>query len=208
MSQQIHIIEFLGMQDDPIQPTEFPKNINRSLMSSGVIPTDEQKITMVSLWLKSESPAEEWFNNIPTPKNKYMDFEQSFRQQFPNIERMKKTKLELETELVEMKIRVEELGKMEKYRGKDIYTHVVFAEKILDLVKQAKIKKTTTLGLFTLKDNLLEVLHEKVSENQSSWIKFVNAIKTVELGHIKEGVQEHKAWAVEADKIQSQLKFL
>ena len=122
-----------------------------------------------------------------------MDFEQSFRQQFLNIERMKKTKLELETELVEMKIRVEELGKMEKYRGKDIYTHVVFAEKILDLAKQAKIKKTTTLGLFTLKDNLLEVLHEKVSENQSSWIKFVNVIKTVELGHIKEGVQEHKA---------------
>ena len=189
MSQKIHIIEFSGMQDDPIQPTEFLKNINCSLMSSGVIPTDEQKITMVGLWLKLESLAEEWFNNITTPKNKYMEFEQSFRQQFSNIERMKKTKLELETELVEMKIRVEDLGKMEKYRGEDIYTHVVFAEKILDLVK---IKKTTTLGLSTLRDNLLEVLHEKVSENQSSWIKFVNAIKTVELGHIKEGVQKHK----------------
>ena len=180
------------MQDNPIQSTEFLKNINHSLMSSGVIPTDEQKITMVSLWLKSESLAEEWFNNITTPKDKYMDFKQSFRQQFPNIERMKKTKLELERELMEMKIRVEDLGKTEKYRGEDIYTHVVFAEKILDLVKQVKIKTMTTLSLFTLRDNLPEVLHEKVSENQLSWIMFVNVIKSVELGHIREGVRKHK----------------
>ena len=84
------------------------------------------------------------------------------------------------------------LGKTEKYRGKDIYTHVVFAERILDLVKQVKIKTMTTLGLFTLRDNLPEVLHEKVSENQLSWILFVNVINSVELGHIREEVRKHK----------------
>ena len=63
---------------------------------------------------------------------------------------MKKTKLELERELAEMKIKVEDLGTMEKYRGEDVYTHMVFAEKILDLAKQAKIETTRSLGLFTL----------------------------------------------------------
>ena len=37
---------------------------------------------------------------------------------------------------------MEELGKMEKYRGEDVYT----PEKILDLAKQAKIE-TSTSGL-------------------------------------------------------------
>lgn len=96
----------------------------------------------------------------------------------------------------------------QKYRGEDVYTHVVFAEKVLDLAKRAKIEATTTLGLFTLRDNLPEVLQEKVAENQTSWISFVNAIKSVELGHIREGVWKHRDKQVEADRIQSQFKLL
>ena len=87
-----------------------------------------------------------------------MDFEQSFKKWFPNIEKRKKTKLELEMELAEMRIKVEDLGKMEKYRGEDVYTHIVFTEKVLNLAKQVKIESMTTLGLFTLRNHLPEVL--------------------------------------------------
>ena len=63
-----------------IQPTEFLKNINCSFMSSGVTPTDDQKINTIGLWLKLESLAEEWFNDVNTPKDKYMNLEQNFEQ--------------------------------------------------------------------------------------------------------------------------------
>ena len=122
------------------------------------------------------------------PKSKYSEFEQSFRQHFPNVEKMKKMKLELERKLAEMRIKVKDLGMIEKYRGEDVYTHMVFAEKILDLAKQAKIETTTSLGLFMLQDNLPEVLREKVPEDQVSWMLFANAIKAVEMGYIREGV--------------------
>ena len=121
---------------------------------------------------------------------------------------LKQTNLELERELTEMRIKVEEEGKTEKYRGEDVYTHVVLAEKVLDLAKRAKIEATTTLGLFTLRDKLPEVLQEKVAENQTSWISFVNAIKSVELRHIREGVRKHREKQVEVDRIQSQFKLL
>ena len=134
-------------------------------MGLGVSPSDKQKITTVGLWLKSESPAEEWFNDATTPKIKYSDFEQSFKQRFLNIEKMKKTKLELERELAGMRIKTEDLGTIEKYRGEDVYTHVIFAEKVLDLAKHAKIETTASLGLFTLQDNLPEVLRERVPED-------------------------------------------
>ena len=48
-----------------------------------------------------------------------------------------------------MRIKKEELGKIEKYMGEDVYMHMVFAEKILDLAKQAKIK-TSTSGLWSV----------------------------------------------------------
>ena len=139
-----------GTQEDSIQPMEFLKSINCSFMGLGVVPTNEQRINAIGLWLKSDSPVEEWFNNMTTPKGKYANLEQSFKQCFPNIEKMKKDKLELERELVEMRIKPEELGITEKYQGEDIYTHIVFTEKVLNLAKQAKMETTTSLGLVTL----------------------------------------------------------
>ena len=82
--------------------------------------------------------------------NKYANLEQSFKQHFPNVEKMKKDKLELERELAEMRIKPEELGITEKYQGEDVYTHIVFAEKVLNLAKRAKMEMTTSLGLVTL----------------------------------------------------------
>ena len=63
---------------------------------------------------------------------------------------MKKSRLELERELVDMRIKPEDLGITEKYQGKEVYTHIIFTEKIIDLAKWAKIETTTSLGLFTL----------------------------------------------------------
>jgi hypothetical protein len=39
----------------------------------------------------------------------------------------------LERELGELRIETEDLRKMEKYMGEDVYMHVVFAKKILDI---------------------------------------------------------------------------
>jgi hypothetical protein len=89
-----------------------------------------------------------------------------------------------------MRIKTEELGKTEKYRGEDVHTHVVFAEKILDLAKQAKMEESTS-GLWKVREKLPETLREKIPEDQSSWREFAQAIKKVGMGHIREGVRKH-----------------
>jgi hypothetical protein len=90
-----------------------------------------------------------------------------------------------------MRISTEELGKTEKYRGEEVYSQMIFAEKILDLAKQAKIEITTS-GLWSVWDELPEVLREKIPEDQASWTAFAQAIKGVDMGHIREGVRKHK----------------
>ena len=77
---------------------------------------DDQKISLFELYLKSDSPAEDWYNDANTKKKTWLELEQGFKVRFPNIKKATKTAPELERELGAMRIRTEELGKTEKYR--------------------------------------------------------------------------------------------
>ena len=180
--------------------------IKRSFLANGTT-ADEQKIDLFELYLKSDSPAEDWFNDMKPQKKKWADLEQEFRNRLPNIKKATKTKPELERELGKMRIRMEELGKTEKYRGEKVHTHMVFAEKILDLAKQAKIEDSTS-GLWNVRDELPEVLQEKIPENQTSWKTFVQAIKDVNLGHIREGVRKYREKAAYDAQVKADINFI
>ena len=106
-----------------------------------------------------------------------------------------------------MRITTEELGKTEKYKGEDVYSHMVFAEKVLDLAKRAKIE-TTTSDLWSVRDELPEVLREKIPENQASWTAFAKAIKDVDMGHIREGVRKYKEKAANDAQVKADISFL
>jgi hypothetical protein len=204
--QQENITEFSGTQEDKIQPLDFLKKIKRAFLANGLT-TDDQKIGFFELYLKSDSPAEEWYNLNTTPKKAWPNLEQEFKTRFPNVKRATKTTHELERELGGMRILPEVLGKTEKYMGEDVYTHTIFAEKVLDLAKRAKVDSSTS-GLWEVRDNLPEVLREKIPENQQSWTAFAQAIKDVDLGHIREGVRKYKEKTAYEAKINADLNSL
>ena len=62
-------------------------------------------------------------------KEKWVELEQSFKTRFPNTKKATKTAPKLERELGAMRITMEELGKMEKYRREDVYMHMVLQRK-------------------------------------------------------------------------------
>ena len=200
------IPEFAGTQDDMIQPADFLKVIKRSFVANGMT-TSNQKLELFELYLKSDSPAEAWYNDKSTPKKTWAELEAEFRVKFPNIIKATKTKVEIERELAELKIKMEELGKTEKYRGEEVYTHVIFAEKILDLAKQAKMEESTS-GLWNVRDNLPETLREKIPEDQGSWREFTQAIKKIDMGHIRDGVRKHNEKTNHDAQINANLKLL
>ena len=201
-----NIPEFAGTQEDTTQPTEFLKMIKRSFLATATS-TNEQKIGLFELYLKSDSPAEEWFNDAKTPKGTWYELEQDFRTRFPNVTKATKTAPELERELGTMKITTEELGKTEKFRGEDVYTHTIFAEKILDLAKRAKVE-TSTSGLWKVRDELPEILREKIPEGQASWTAFAQAIKDIDMGHIREGVRKYQEKTADDAKVKADISFL
>jgi hypothetical protein len=201
-----NIPEFSGTQDDKSQPSDFLKAIKRAFLASGTT-TDDQKVSLFELYLKSDSQAEDWFNDAKTPKKTWAELEKEFKVKFPNVKKATKTAPELERELGAIRITTEELGKTEKYRGEEVYTHMIFAEKMIDLAKRAKIE-TSTSGLWSVRDELPELLREKVPENQTSWTAFAQAIKDVDMGHIREGVRKYKEKAANDAQVKADIKFL
>ena len=113
----------------------------------------------------------------------------------------------LERELGAMRIKTEELGKTEKYKGEDVHTHMVFTEKILDLAKRAKIEETTS-SLWNVRDELPEILREKIPEDQTSWTAFAQAIKDIDMGHIHEGVRKYKEKAASDAQMKADIIYL
>jgi hypothetical protein len=198
-----NIPEFSGMQEDKTQPSDFLKAVKRSFLASGAT-NDDQKIGLLELYLKSDSPAEEWYNDAIIP---WLELEKEFKVRFPNVKKATKTAPELERELGAMRIKTEELGKTEKYRGEEVHMHTIFAEKILDLAKRAKIE-TTTSGLWSVRDELPEVLREKIPEDQPSWTAFAQAIKNIDMGHIHEGVRKYKEKMAHEAQIKADISFL
>jgi hypothetical protein len=201
-----NIPEFAGMQEDTMQPLDFLKSVKRSFLTHGAA-TDEQKIDLFSLYLKTDSPAEDWFNDAKTLKKMWLELDQEFKARFPNIKKATKMAPELERELRAMRLTMKELEKTEKYRGEEMHIHMIFAEKILDLAKRAKVEKTMS-GLWSVRDELLEVLRERIPEVQADWIAFMQAIKGVDMGHIREGVRKYKEKAAHNAKVNADINFL
>src|SRR6202522_3786708 len=147
-----NIPEFAGTQEDTTHPTDFLKMIKRSFVATATS-TNAQQISLFELYLKSDSPAEEWFNDAKTPKGTWAELEQEFKNRFREPTKATTPETELEIIKGEMGMTTEELGKTEKYRGEEVYTHMIFAEKILDLAKRAKVE-TSTSGLCTVRERL------------------------------------------------------
>ena len=147
---------FSGEPDDDVQPGEFLKTFWR-FTTYACITESALIIESFGDHLKYVSPADEWFQELDTKDLAWKDVEAAFLSRFPPIKRAKRTETELERELCEMRLKVEDLGKKEKYVGEDVYTHVIFAEKALSLAKQEKIS-TGSNSIWKVRDKLPDII--------------------------------------------------
>ena len=99
---------------------------------------------------------------------------------FPGVQKAKKSLVDLERELSMLKLDKKTLATTMSYGGQDAWSHVVFAEKALDLAKQAGIEMTRS-SLTGVHDNLPTVFKEKISGSVASWETFCAEIKAVDI---------------------------
>jgi hypothetical protein len=178
---------------DTISSKTFMKKIHIQLRSDQIT-GDKDKIAALEDYLKENSPAEKWYHATTTGANPpvtWKQMEAAFVTRFPTPQEAERTPQEYERELLGMKLKVEELDTTVMVGGSQVFTHVQYASRLLELAKLAGIA-TTASGIWQARDSMPEVIREKVSATQKDWTAFTDAIKGIDCVHIREGAAKAK----------------
>ena len=138
-------------------------------------------------YLQANSVADEWYANLVNNEKKtWGDIENAFKR-WPRKKQVKKTDDEYEDEVLGRKLKMEDLGKKEKIMGREVYTHIAWADKMATLVKGAKWEKTTN-HLRQVRKDLPNILREKIGTGHDNWEDFLKSIWDVDVKYIKDSI--------------------
>jgi hypothetical protein len=115
----------------------------------------------------------------------------AFRKRWPRKKAIKKMLEEYEEEITGLHLKMEDMGKKEKIAGREVYSHIAWADKMLVIVQGAKLEETTTY-IGHIRKELPKLLREKVGAGHADWIKFLQAVREVDIDHIRDGVEVWK----------------
>ena len=175
---------FHGDRDDE-NPEDFLRAFYRRMGDK----TDEYRKSQFKYYLQADSIADEWYADLlDDDKKSWADIETAFAKRWPRKKLVKKTDDEYEDEILGRKLKTEDLGKKEKIAGREVYTHIAWADKMATTVKSAKLEKTTTY-IRQVRKELPSILREKIGTSHTNWDTFLQAVRDVDLDHIKEGVE-------------------
>ena len=92
-------------------------------------------------------------------------------------------------------MKMENLGKKETVGGKEVHAHIAWADDMEDIVRGAQLE-TTTNYISHVRKELPKLLREKVGTGHTDWTAFLQAVRDVDLDHIRDGVD---AWKKEEE---------
>ncbi|KAJ7233367.1 hypothetical protein C8J57DRAFT_1250022 [Mycena rebaudengoi] len=177
---------------EAVTPSTFIKWFRAHMRDLGGInaQTNAEKIDAFLDYLVEDSPAEKWFKAHQagaTAATTWQALEAAFHVRFPGPVKAERSAQEWERELVGMKLTLEELNTTVKIGGVDVFEHVHYAGRLLEVARLAGIDQTPS-GIWQSCDALPELLHEKVSSTHTNWAAYVAEIKVIDRVHIREGV--------------------
>ena len=190
-----HVTPFHGDKED-----ESPEDFLRAYYRRMGDKSDEFKKAQFPYYLQADSVADEWFADlIDQDKRSWSDIEKAFMVRWPRKKQTKKTDDEYEDEITGRKLKTEDLGKKEKIAGREVYTHIAWADKMTQSVKGARWEKTTN-QLRQVRKELPTILREKVGTGHADWNAFLKAVRDVDVEYIRDSIDIKNKEQAELDK--------
>ena len=207
-------------EDEDVMPTEQidpfhgdkedknPEDFLRSFFRRMGTASNDVRKQQFKYFLQADSAADEWFEELPlTDKKDWDAIEQAFNQRWPRKKAAKKTTEEYEEEITGLQLKMEDMGKKEKTGGREIYSHIAWADKMATIVKGAKLETTTTY-IGHVRKELPQMLKDKVGVAHKDWAAFLQAVHDVDLEHIKDRVNTWKKEQEEKDVLRKRIQQL
>jgi hypothetical protein len=138
------------------------------------ITDDGTKIDMLKHCLKSDSDTDEWYNQYikdyedSNTSLTWKQFERAFRAQFPALPCSKATVTNMAKEPTKMKLESDQLIKKHTVNGQEVYSHVAFAHKVLQLAQKIGIDTLVT-HIHQVYENLPEPIQSQVVSHLKDW---------------------------------------
>ena len=178
------VTPFHGDNEDE-NPEDFLRAFFRRMGSN----TDDTKKAQFPYYLQADSAADEWFADLQDDdKKSWTAIEAAFRKRWPRKKQAKKTAEEYEEEITEHKMKTVDLAKKEKVAGRDVYSHIAWADRMAIMVKGAKLQKTTT-HIRQVRKNLPTILREKIGAGHADWDEFLKAVRDVDVDYIRDSME-------------------
>ena len=187
---------------------ENPEDFLRSFFRRMGTANDDVKKQQFPNFLQADSVADEWFDDlVQEEKQDWNAIETAFRKRWPRKKAVKKTVEEYEEEITGLRLKMEDMGKKEKIAGRDVYSHVAWADKMLTVVRGAKLEQTATY-IGHVRKELPKLLREKVGAGHKSWTDFLQAVRDVDVNYIRDGMEIWKKEQQEQDIIKKRIQQL
>ena len=146
--------------------------------------TDDMKKAQFPYYLQADSIADKWYLDLHDDEKKSWDrSEAAFKTRWLRKKQAKKMDEEYEDEILGRKLKMEDLGKKEKVAGRDIYTHIAWADEMATSIKGAKLEQTNT-HVRQVRRELLDILHKKVGTGHATWTVFLQVVWDVDVDYI------------------------
>ena len=197
------VAPFHGDKDDE-NPEDFLWSFFRRMGTS----TDIVKKQQFPNFLQADSVADEWYDDLSaTDKTDWTSIKAAFCKRWPRKQQVKKTQEEYEEEISGLLLKMEDLGRKEKVAGRDVYSHIAWADKMATIVRGVKLESTPTY-IGQVRKKLPKLLREKIGAGHTSWTDFLQAVHDIDKDHIREGVDIWKEDQVEQAAIKRRIQQL
>ena len=167
---------------------ENPEDFLRAFYRRMGDKSEDTRKAQFPYYLQADSIADEWYADlVDNEKKTWGDIENAFKKRWPRKKQVKKTDDEYEDEILGRKLKTEDLGKKEKIAGREVYTHIAWADKMATSVKGAKWEKTTN-HLRQVRKDLPNILREKIGTGHDNWEDFLKSVRDVDVEYIKDSI--------------------
>jgi hypothetical protein len=179
------------------------------------ISTAAEKAHYLMLCLEVKSPVDKWSKGLdPVVKTDWARLEPEFTQKWATHQTPQRSDLEKTQDLLNHRLRPEEVSKQVPFWGTTEYTHIVWAKEMTALV-QAHGLETRHEYVYQAITNLPNAIKDNMEGEVTDWTTFIAAVKAIKIEKLKaqaktekDQVERDRVTKTKIDQLQAQIEKL
>jgi hypothetical protein len=174
------------------------------------ITTAEGQAHYLRLCLEVKLLADKWFQGLDQAiKTDWAQLEPAFMLKWTTPQTPAKSYQEKMEELLNHRLRLEQVSKMVPFWGANKYTHIIWVEEVWEKVQDLGLK-TRAKYMYQVHNSLLDTIKEGIEGQTTDWMTFIVVVKAIDIKKLKARAKAEKKQAdkerEQADKERRQME--